>query len=48
MSSLVMLPAPFANSNKFSNTAMAQEYGNYNDDDDYSTYPTDDKKLNVK
>ena len=26
----------------------AQEYGNYNDDDGYSTYPTDDKKLNVK
>jgi hypothetical protein len=27
----------------------AQEQSNYNDDEDgYSTYPTDDKKLNVK
>ena len=26
----------------------AQEQSNYNDDDGYSTYPTDDKKLNVK
>src|SRR5688572_4485938 len=45
MSSLVMLAAPFANLNIFSNTAMAQGYDNYyGDNNSYSKYPTDDKK----
>ena len=50
-SSLVMLAVmPFLNqnNNSFLPNVKAQEYGNYNDDDGYSTYPTDDKKLNVK
>jgi hypothetical protein len=45
MVALIML-VPFT-SITFPNV-KAQEYGNYNDDDGYSTYPTDDKKLNVK
>ena len=45
MGRLIML-VPFT-SITFPNV-KAQEYGNYNDDDGYSTYPTDDKKLNVK
>ena len=36
-----MLAAPFANSNTFSNAAMAQ---GYNGDNSYSQYPTDDNK----
>src|SRR5688572_26969823 len=45
MSSLVMLAAPFANLNIFSNTAMAQGYDNYyGDNNSYSKYPTEDKK----
>ena len=43
---LMMGAVPFT-SITFPNV-KAQEYGNYNDDDGYSTYPTDDKKLNVK
>jgi hypothetical protein len=43
MGSLIMLGAPFANLNTFSNTAMAQEYDTYRDSS-YSQYPTDDKK----
>ena len=47
MSSLVMLAAPFANLNIFSNTAIAQEYDKYGDSS-YSTYPTDDKKYECR
>jgi hypothetical protein len=45
MEALIML-VPFT-SITFPNV-KAQEYGNYNDDDGHSIYPTDDKKLNVK
>ena len=45
MGRLIML-VPFT-SITFPNV-KTQEYGNYNEDDGYSTYPTDDKKLNVK
>src|SRR5687768_12320469 len=50
MSSLVMLiAAPFANLNIFSNTAaIAQEYDNYYGDTYYSKYPTDDKKYECR
>jgi len=41
-----MLAAPFANTNLFSNTAMAQGYDNYGDS--YSKYPTDDKKYECR
>ena len=47
MSSLVMLAAPFANLNSFSN-AMAQGYDNYYDDNSYSKYPPDDKKYECR
>ena len=47
MSSLVMLAAPFANLNIFSNTAIAQEYDKYGDSS-YSTYPTEDKKYKCR
>jgi hypothetical protein len=46
MSSLVMLAAPFANLNIFSNTAMAQRYNG--DSSFYSQYPTDDKKYECR
>ena len=46
MSSLVMLAAPFANLNIFSNV-MAQEYDKYGDSS-YSTYPTDDKQYECR
>ena len=45
MGALIIL-VPFTSIN-FPNV-KAQEYGNYNDDDGYSTYLTDDKRLNVK
>ena len=45
MSSLVMLAAPFANLNIFSNV-MAQGYDNYGDS--YSKYPIDDKKYECR
>jgi Collagen triple helix repeat (20 copies) len=41
-----MLAAPFANTNLFSNTAMAQGYDNFGDS--YSKYPTDDKKYECR
>ena len=47
MSSLVLLAAPFANLNLFSNTAMAQEYDKYGDNS-YSTYPTEDNKYECR
>jgi hypothetical protein len=47
MGSLIMLGAPFANLNTFSNTAMAQEYDKYRDSS-YSQYPTDDKKYECR
>jgi len=47
MASLIML-VPFANTNLFSNPAMAQDYANYNDDNSYSSYPTDDKKYECR
>jgi hypothetical protein len=46
MSSLVMLAAPFANLNIFSNV-MAQEYDKYGDSS-YSQYPTDNKKYEYR
>lgn len=45
MGALIIL-VPFTSIN-FPNV-KAQEYGNYNDDDGYSTYLTDYKRLNVK
>ena len=48
MSSLVILAAPFANLNLFSNTAMAQGYDNNYDNNKYSSYPTEDKKYECR
>ena len=47
---VMLLAAPFANLNIFSNTVtMAQGYGNYNYGDSfYSKNPTDDKKYECK
>src|SRR5687768_13387658 len=48
MASLIML-VPFANTNLFSNTAMAQGYDDkYYGDDSYSKYPTDNKKYECR
>ena len=47
MASLIILVL-FANTNLFSNTAMAQGYDNYYGDDSYSKYPTDDKNMSVE
>jgi hypothetical protein len=50
-SSLVMLAVVplLTNNNSFSNTAMAQEYGSYDyDDDRYSQYPTEENKYECR
>ena len=47
MTTLIML-LPFANTNLFSNPAMAQGYDNYYTDNSYSSYPTDDKKYECR
>ena len=48
MSLFMMLTAPFANLNIFSN-ATAQGYNeNYSEDKKYSKYPTDDKKYECR
>ena len=48
MASLIML-VPFATTNLFSNTAMAQGYDDkYYGDDSYSNYPTDNKKYECR
>ena len=52
MGSLMMLAVPIANLKIFSNPAMAQGYNNgynsYGDSNNYSKYPTDDKKYECR
>jgi hypothetical protein len=49
LSSLVMLSMmPLFNNNNNNPVAMAQEYDNYNNDNKYSQYPTEDKKYECR